>query len=82
MLSPEGFLVLIKSSVVQAFNLNNNPKLGYAFDAATRERAAELYNEMARLLNGATAHPRPEADADFQRFMCQALGHDPSAHVR
>jgi len=71
-LNRQGFLLLIKSSMSQAFNLNNDPTLGYAFDAATQDRAAELYNEIARLLNNATVHPRLESDADFQRFMRQA----------
>lgn len=63
--------------LVRAFNLCNDPQLGYSYDVATQQRARELIGELAHLTMTApvcaTAPAIAQADSDFQRFMAAAL---------
>jgi len=65
-------------SLVQAFNLTNDPHHPYAFDEATTAKANALLAEIAQLFGGGGFSARlgafAQSDPEFQRFVGQALG--------
>lgn len=70
-LTPKAFLPSVKKSISLAFNLDGDPQLGYVFDAATQERARELYEEIRHLMQH--ARPKRALDTEFRAFMGKAL---------
>jgi hypothetical protein len=66
-------LVLVKSAISIAFNLDGDPKYGYLVDERTRQRAKALYNDLFYLLDSAEIdYLVPESTVkEFERFMAR-----------